>query len=171
MGVWLLAFITLQRAAELVLARRNTRRLLERGAHEVGAGHYPLIVGFHATWLACLWWFGWDAQLDPIWTAVFVLLQVMRVWTIWSLGERWTTRIIVLDAPLVRRGPYRLFRHPNYVIVAAELVVVPLAMGLGWLGLLFFILHLPLIRYRIAVEAKALVAGSPGEAGAATRSL
>ena len=56
--VIVLAAVTIQRLGELVLAQRNTRRLIAQGAYEVGAGHYPLVVGLHAAWLASLWWFG-----------------------------------------------------------------------------------------------------------------
>ena len=84
----LLAFVTLQRLAELVLAARNTRRLRERGAVEVGAGHYPLIVGLHAAWLAGLWGLGRDAPIVWPWLFAFALLQGLRVWVIATLGER-----------------------------------------------------------------------------------
>ena len=149
-GAWLLAFITLQRLAELLLARRNTQRLLARGAREVGGGHYALLVAFHAGWLASLWLLGWDASLDPLWTAAFVLLQVVRLWILVSLGERWTTRIIVVDAPLVRRGPYRFMAHPNYALVVAEIAVIPLALGLPWVALVASLVHLPIVRHRIS---------------------
>ena len=131
LSIVILALVTLQRLGELVLAQRNTRRLLAQGAIEVGANHYPLIVGLHGAWLAGLWVLAWDRPVSLPWLAVFAVLQLLRVWVIATLGRRWTTRIIVLPgAPLVRRGPYRFLSHPNYVVVAAEIAVLPLAFGL-----------------------------------------
>lgn len=155
-GAWLLLFITLQRGAELLLARRNTRRLLARGGREVGAPHYPLMVGFHALWLAAMWAVGWNAPLHPVWTGAFIVLQVFRLWILASLGERWTTRIIIVDAPLVRRGPYRWLRHPNYALVAGEIAVVPLALGAPWTALAFSLAHLAVLRVRMRAESAAL---------------
>ena len=130
-AVLLLGFVTAQRLGELWLAHRNTRRLLARGAHEVGAGHYPLAVGLHAAWLLGLWWLAYDRPVQPLWLGVYAVLQVLRGWILSSLGERWTTRIIVLpDAPLVSAGPYRFIDHPNCLVVAAEIAVLPLAFGL-----------------------------------------
>ncbi len=156
-AVLLLTFVTVQRLGELVLARRNTRRLLARGAHEVGAEHYPLIVALHAAWLVGLWCLGWDERVDPLWLAVYALLQVFRGWILASLGERWTTRIIVLPGePLVRRGPYRFLPHPNYLLVAAEIAVLPLVLGQGWWALVFSVLNALVLWIRIRAEGRAL---------------
>jgi isoprenylcysteine carboxyl methyltransferase (ICMT) family protein YpbQ len=112
-----LALVTLQRLGELVLARHNTARLLAQGAHEVGAGHYPVIVLLHAAWLAGLWYLAVvqaTAEVDLGWLALFVGLQLLRLWVIATLGPRWTTRIIVLPgAPLVTSGPYRFVAIPT----------------------------------------------------------
>ena len=154
----LLGFITLQRLAELVLAARNTARLRVRGAIEFGQSHYPMMVTFHAAWLGGLWWFGFDRPVQPGFLALFIMLQGLRIWVLASLGARWTTRIIVLRGPpLVRRGPYRWLRHPNYVVVAMEIAIVPLALGLPLFAGLFSVLHIPLVLHRIAVESAALV--------------
>ena len=117
----ILALVTLQRLGELWLSNRNTRRLLARGAHEVSAAHYPLIVAVHALWLAALWWFAPGRPVDGFWLALFILLQLTRVWVLATLGPRWTTRIVILPgAPLVTGGPYRFVNHPNYVVVAGK---------------------------------------------------
>jgi methyltransferase len=153
----LLCFVALQRVGELLLARRNTRRLLARGAYEVGAGHYPLIVALHAAWLLGLCWFARDAAIQPAWAAAYLVLQGFRVWILASLGERWTTRIIILPGePLVRRGPYRLIPHPNYVLVAAEIAVLPLALGLEIYALVFSVLNALVLAVRIRAEGRAL---------------
>ena len=158
----ILGLVTAQRLGELVLARRNTRRLLAKGAHEVGAAHYPLIVALHAAWLLGLWYLAvYDLPADltvaPLWLAAFIVLQLGRVWVIASLGERWTTRIIVLPgAPMVQRGPYRFVSHPNYWVVAGELLVLPLVFGLTGYGLLFTLLNAAVMWIRIRAEARAL---------------
>ena len=157
LAIVVLTLVTLQRLGELLLARRNTRRLMAQGAHEVGAAHYPLIVGLHAAWLAGLWGFGWDRDVSLPWLAVFVVLQGLRVWVIASLGGRWTTRVIIMPgASLVRRGPYRLLNHPNYAVVVGEIAVLPLAFGLPVLAVLFSLLNGLVLWVRIRVEARAL---------------
>ena len=153
----ILAAVTAQRLVELVIARRNTRRLLARGAVESGAGHYPLLVGLHAAWLAGLWWFAWDRPAQLGWLAVYLVLQGLRVWTMASLGARWTTRIVTLPGePLVRRGPYRFLTHPNYVVVTGELAVLPLVFGLASYAAVFTALNAVVLWVRIRAENAAL---------------
>lgn len=153
----ILALVTLQRLAELAIARRNTRELLARGAYEVAPGHYPLIVAVHTLWLAALWWLApGQAILWPL-IGFFVLLQLARLWVLATLGRRWTTRIIILPgAPLVRNGPFRFFSHPNYAVVVAEIAVLPLAFGLWQVGLAFTLLNAAVLTIRIRAEATAL---------------
>ncbi len=156
-GVAVLAFVTLQRLAELALSQRNSRRLLARGAVEVAPGHYPFIVTLHALWLATLWVLGPGPPVELVPLLLFALLQLARVWVIATLGERWTTRIIVLPgAPLVKTGPYRWFDHPNYLIVIAEFAVLPLVFGLPLVAIVFSILNALLLWVRIRDENKAL---------------
>lgn len=158
----ILGLVTAQRLGELVLARRNTRRLLAQGGYEVGAAHYPLIVALHAAWLVGLWYLAVyrapaGQGIDLRWLALFIGLQLGRLWVIASLGGRWTTRIIVLrGAPLVRRGPYRFLSHPNYWVVAGELLVLPLVFGLAGYGLVFTLLNAAVMWIRIRAEAAAL---------------
>jgi methyltransferase len=155
----ILALVTLQRLGELVLARANTNRLLARGAREIAPEHYPMLVGMHAAWLISLWVWGRDQSVDPFALASFIVLQGLRVWVIATLGLRWTTRIIVLpDQPLISSGPYRYLSHPNYVVVAAEIAVLPLALHLPWIALVFTILNAMVLTIRIRAEARALAA-------------
>ncbi|MET0868809.1 MAG: isoprenylcysteine carboxylmethyltransferase family protein [Pseudorhodoplanes sp.] len=156
-SVALLGFVTLQRLAELVYARRNTARLLACGAREVAPGHYPYMVAMHACWLAGLWWLAPYRPLEWFWLSVFALAQVMRVWVLQSLGSRWTTRIIVVpEGPLVASGPYRFLSHPNYVIVAVELASLPLAFGLVGYAIIFSLLNAAMLFVRIRTEDAAL---------------
>lgn len=157
LAVAILAFVTLQRLAELAIARRNTRRLLARGAYQVGAGHYPLIVALHGAWLAGLWWLALGRPLIWPFAAAYFLLQPLRLWVLASLGRRWTTRIIILPgAPLVRSGPFRLLRHPNYAIVVAEIALLPLAFGLWEMAVVFSLLNAAILAIRIRAEERAL---------------
>ena len=159
LSIIVLALVTLQRLGELVLANRNTARLKAQGATEVGARHYPLVVAMHAAWLVGLWLLAWDKPVQLGWLLVFLVLQGLRVWVIASLGERWTTRIIILPGtPLVRRGPYRFLSHPNYVVVAGEIAVLPLAFGLPEFAVLFTILNAIVLTIRIRAEGAALKA-------------
>ena len=156
-SVVVLGLVTLQRLGELALAARNTRALRRRGAVEIGAGHYPLIVALHAAWLAGLWTLAWNRPVAPGWLAVFIGLQLLRAWVIATLGSRWTTRILVLPgASLVRRGPYRLISHPNYWVVVGEIAVLPLAFGLLAYAVAFSLLNAGVLWIRIRAEGAAL---------------
>jgi len=158
----ILTLVTLQRIGELWLSNRNTRRLLACGAHEIGASHYPLIVAVHALWLATLWWLAPSRPIEGFWLAVFILLQLARMWVLATLGRRWTTRIIVLPgAPLVRAGPYRWVEHPNYLIVIGEIAALPLTFGLWRVALIFFLLNAAVLAIRIREENGALRAPAP----------
>jgi methyltransferase len=156
-AVFLLSAVTAERLAELWLAKRNTCRLIAAGAVEVSPGHYPLIVLLHAAWLTGLWLMGWDLPLHIGWLAIFACLQVLRVWTLCTLGMRWTTRIIVLPgAPLVKTGPYRFISHPNYLVVVGEIATLPLTFGLTHYALTFTILNAIVLSVRIRAETVAL---------------
>ncbi|CAM3376955.1 isoprenylcysteine carboxyl methyltransferase family protein [Paracoccus nototheniae] len=157
LSVSFIAFLLLQRGGELLLARRNTRRLLARGAVEHGAGHYPLIVTMHAAWLLAICVWGWSNPVSPGWLALFVVLQILRIWVLASLGSRWTTRIIVLNEPLVVRGPYRFLTHPNYAVVIAEIIVAPMVLGLWPVAIVFTLLNAVLLTIRIRSETGALL--------------
>lgn len=157
LSVLVLGLVTLQRLGELAYAARNTRRLLARGAVESGRGHYPLLVSLHAAWLTGLWALGWDRPAQLGWLGVYAGLQGLRAWTLASLGERWTTRILTLPGePCVRRGPYRFVAHPNYLVVAAEIAVLPLVFGLPLYALAFSLLNAAAMAVRIPAESRAL---------------
>jgi len=153
-----LGLVALQRLGELIWSRRNERRLRAAGAIEAGRGHYPLLVLLHASWLAAmLLLIPPDTRPDPWWLAVYVAVQGLRLWTMASLGRFWTTRVLSLpDAPLVGRGPYRWLRHPNYLVVVAEIALLPLAFQAPAIALIFSALNLILLAIRIRVEDAAL---------------
>ena len=156
-GIAIMAFVTLQRLAELVLARQNTARLLAHGAREHAPGHYPLIVAVHTLWLAVLWWLAPGRPIHWVLFALFMLLQLGRVWVLRTLGPRWTTRIIILPgAPLVTGGPFRFVSHPNYLVVIGEIAVLPLVFGLPLVALIFTLLNAAVLFVRIRAENSAL---------------
>lgn len=163
-GGWLIVFLVMQRLAELGFAQWNTLKLRADGAVEFGASHYPIMVALHAFWLVALWVAGHDRPIDPLWLTLFVLLQAGRLWVIASLGRRWTTRVIVLPgaAPMAS-GPYRFIKHPNYLVVALEIAVVPLALGLPILALVFSLANAVMLAVRISVENRALAWAAAAE--------
>jgi methyltransferase len=153
-----LAFVVVQRLAELIWSARNTRRLLARGAQEIGARHYPLFILLHGSWLVAMA-MTIPAETPPHWPllGLFALLQLLRIWVVVTLGPYWTTRIITLEtAPLVRHGPFRWLRHPNYAVVVAEIALLPLAFGAWEIALVWSLLNALLLRHRIRVEESAL---------------
>jgi methyltransferase len=154
--------VATQRLFELRLARRNERRARARGAVERGKGHYPVIVGLHALWLVSTLVEGllrgpvfpvyWPAAL-----ALFLLVQPLRYWALLSLGESWNTKILIVPgAKPVRSGPYRYLNHPNYVVVAVEILTFPLLFGAWITALVFTILNAAVLRVRIGEENRAL---------------
>jgi methyltransferase len=157
---WTLVLVALQRLAELAWAARNTARLRRLGAIEADAGGYPLFVLLHAGWLAGLA-LAVPAVTLPSWPllALFAMLQLGRLWVIFSLGRWWTTRILTLPgAPLVQTGPFRWMQHPNYMLVVAEFAVLPLAFGAIAVAAVFSVLNLMLIARRIRIEDRVLAA-------------
>lgn len=156
-SIALLTFVTAQRLSELVIARRNTTALFARGAREIAPDHYPYMVALHTGWLAGLWMLATGQPVQLFWFGLFMLLQVLRLWVLTTLGERWTTRIIILPgAPLVEGGPYRFFKHPNYMIVIGEIAALPLAFGMPLYALVFSLLNAAVLTIRIRAENAAL---------------
>jgi len=155
------ALIALQRFLELRLSRDDGFALRAKGAYERGAGHYPLVVALHAAWLSSMLVEGWrGAVLSPlwlVWVALFLGGQALRYWAILSLGERWTTSVMVLPgAPLVESGPYKFVRHPNYLAVALEIFAAPLMFGAWITALAFTLLNAGVLLMRIRAEERAL---------------
>jgi methyltransferase len=155
---WIVAIVALLRVAELLYAGHNTRRLLARGGVEIAREQYSWFVALHAAWLLSLLVFV-PANTAPnlYLLAVFALAQLARIWIIATLGIFWTTRVITVPGvPLVRRGPYRLIRHPNYAIVCIEIAVLPLAFGAWPIALFFSLANAALVAWRIRAEDAAL---------------
>lgn len=154
--------LVLQRVAELAVAKRNERRLLSKGAFEAGQEHYKWMVAIHTGFFLSLllevtliskepaswWWLPFS---------LFLLAQLARVWCISSLGPYWNTKIIILPgANVVAKGPYQYLRHPNYVIVTVEIIMIPLIFQAYITCILFSLLNAVILSVRIPAEERAL---------------
>ena len=156
-AVAILALVTLQRLLELAWSRANAAWMRAGGGVEVGQGHYWPLIGAHAAWLVGMWWLAPGRHVAAGWLAVYLVLQVGRAWVLATLGRRWTTRVIVLPgAPLIRSGPYRWVDHPNYLVLAAEVAVLPVVFGLWEYALAFTVLNAALLAVRLQAETAAL---------------
>lgn len=161
--VAVLAFLAVQRGAELMLARRHAGRLLARGGRLVANDLYAPIVALHVAFFGALVvetfaspWAGTGPWTGPF-LVLFVAGQVLRYWAILTLGDRWTTRLYVVPGEqAVRSGPYRFLRHPNYAGVALELAAVPLAFGCFATAVVFTAANAALLARRVRIEERAL---------------
>ncbi len=156
------ALVAAQRLLELSLARHNEREARARGAVERGREHYPFIVALHSLWLFSTLVEGLlrGPDFPPYWPvalALFLVVQPLRYWAIFSLQESWNTKILIVPgARLVRRGPYKYLSHPNYVVVAVEILTFPLIFGAWSTALIFTVLNAAVLRVRIREEDRAL---------------
>jgi methyltransferase len=157
-----ISVLIIQRLLELVIARRNEKWMKDQGAIEFGIEHYQFIVLMHSMFFVVLLFekitFSREfIALWPLFASVFVCAQLIRVWAISSLGRYWNTKIIVLpNVDVVRRGPYRFIKHPNYLVVSIEFLVVPLMFGAYLTACLFTILNILMLSIRIPAEERAL---------------
>jgi methyltransferase len=163
MSTLLLFYVVIERLVELVISRRNTRRLMAKGAQEVGTNHYPIMVLMHVSWLAAIiiWVATQPHDLSVPFFALYLLLQAFRIWVMTTLGPYWTTRIITLPgAPLVACGPYKFIRHPNYVGVVLEVATLPWVFGAWQIAVVFSVLNAAMLWVRIPAENQALATRS-----------
>jgi methyltransferase len=159
----LIVIIAMQRVWELGVSTRHLRALKARGGIEVGAGHYPWMVALHTAFLvSCVvevWLLHrpWRPVLAGFVVLILSAALALRWWTLATLGERWTTRVLVVPGEeLVASGPYRWLRHPNYLVVVTEIAAIPM-IHCAWLtAVVFTIANLVLLRQRIRVEEGAL---------------
>ena len=154
----IVALIALQRLVELVYSRRNIARLVAEGGIVIPEPGYVWIVAVHTAWVAALFLaIPADAPVQMPFLYLYLGLLVLRVWVMASLGRFWSTRIVTIPGvPLVRSGPYRFLRHPNYVVVVGEIAVAPLIFGAWWIAIVFTILNGLVIYLRIKAEEPVL---------------
>lgn len=158
----LITFIVIQRFIELRIAKNNEKWMKDRGGIEVGEKHYKWFIVVHTLFFIALFS---EVMISskPVYSVniillmLFILVQIGRMWCIQSLGRFWNTRIITLPGvALIKRGPYKYVKHPNYIIVAVEFIVIPLLFGAIITAIVFPILHAILLSVRIPSENKAL---------------
>ncbi|WP_158582975.1 isoprenylcysteine carboxyl methyltransferase family protein [Lysinibacillus yapensis] len=156
------SIVMLQRIREVAIAKKNEKRMLAAGAYEAGASHYPVMIALHVAFFISLIaevmlferpispWFLWLFML-------FLLVQGLRVWCLASLGPFWNTKIIILPgANVVKKGPYKIIRHPNYFVVCTEILLLPLMFQAYFTAIVFTILNFAMLAVRIPTEEKAL---------------
>lgn len=150
--------VVLQRLGEVWLAAYNTKKLLAQGGIEIGKNHYPLFILLHSSWLlAILFTTPSDISPNLFLLSLFIILQLGRIWVIASLGKFWTTRIITIPSmPLIKKGPYRFIRHPNYLIVSAEIVILPMVFANWKVAIIWSFFNALLLFWRIHIENSVL---------------
>jgi methyltransferase len=168
----LIVILAIQRLWELGVSKRHLRALKARGAIEVGSAHYPWMVALHTAFLISCVTEVWllDRPFRPVLAVIAVLALgaalALRWWTLATLGERWTTRVLVVPGEeLVTSGPYRWLRHPNYVVVVMEIAAIPMIHGAWLTAVVFTLANLALLRTRVRVEEEALSRLAAGGVG------
>lgn len=164
--VLLVLAVSIERLVELAVSKRNIAWSTARGGIEFGFGHYPFMVVLHSGLLIACVVEATHRTFIPLlgWSmlALVVAAQALRWWCITVLGPRWNTRVVVVPglAP-VRRGPYRWFRHPNYVAVVIEGFALPLVHSAWITAAVFSMLNAGLLVVRIRCENAALARAWP----------
>ena len=155
-----ISYVILLRIGELFLSKRNEKWLLQNGAVEYGKKHYPFIVALHILFIISLiieYSTKQTASFSLFFIILYFLILVFKAWVVLSLGKFWNTKIFhISNLPLVKKGPYRYIKHPNYMIVIAEIAVIPLAFHLYFTAIIFSILNAMMLFVRIKEEDKAL---------------
>lgn len=155
--------VIIQRIVEVIIAKRNEKKMLEKGAYEVGSTHYPFMIALHVGFFLSLIIevLIFERPISPIFPILFTLflgVQALRIWCLSSLGQFWNTKIIILPgANVVKKGPYLFFRHPNYVVVCSEILLLPLMFQAYFTSICFTLLNIWMLSVRIPTEEKALV--------------
>ncbi|MDE3839327.1 hypothetical protein C0966_08160 [Bacillus methanolicus] len=163
MAFWLfISVIIIQRILELIVAKQNEKWMKSQGAVEFGQKHYPIIVFVHILFFFVLITEvqSFHKDISPLWPLLlvaFLAAQAIRIWALLSLGRYWNTKILVLPgASVVKKGPYRYLKHPNYLVVALEFIIIPLMFHAFFTAILFSLLNIFVLSIRIPVEEKAL---------------
>lgn len=160
MFIFFISFIILLRVGELLLSKSNEKWLLQNGAVEYGKQHYPFIVALHVSFIISLI-VEYSAQQTSSYSLFFLLfyflLLAFKTWVILSLGKFWNTKIYhIPNVPLIKKGPYKYFKHPNYLVVIAEIAVIPLVFHLYYTAIIFTLLNTIMLFVRIKEENKTL---------------
>jgi len=155
-----ISFVILLRIGELILSKRNEKWLLQHGAIEYGQKHYPFIVVLHVLFIVSMiieYTTKQTKTFNPFLLVFFLLFLIFKVWIILSLGKFWNTKIYHIPSfPLIKKGPYKYFKHPNYLVVVAEIAVIPLVFGLYCTSIAFTVLNFIMLSVRVKEENKVL---------------
>jgi len=155
-----ISFIILLRIGELLLSKRNEKWLLQNHAVEYGKSHYPFIVALHVFFIGSLiieYYSKQPKSCNLFFLLLYLIMLAFKVWVIMSLGKFWNTKIYhIPNLPLVRKGPYKFIKHPNYLIVIAEIAIIPLTFHLYYTAIIFTILNAIMLSVRIKEENKVL---------------
>jgi len=153
-----LLFLITQRLSELYIASRNEKWLRSKGAVEYGEEHYPYIVALHTLFIISIiveYFLRGNTHIDYLFLVLFILLLLFKLWALSSLGKYWNTKIFrVPGAGPVKKGPYKIFKHPNYFIVICEIAIIPLVFHLYYTAIIFTVLNALMLTVRIKVENK-----------------
>jgi methyltransferase len=151
-------FVIIQRLSELYIARGNEKWLRSQGAVEYGKEHYPFIVALHTLFIISIiveYILRGNTLIDFVFLILFALLLLFKFWALSSLGKYWNTKIFrVPGAGPVKKGPYKLFKHPNYFIVVCEIAIIPIVFHLYYTAIIFTVLNAIMLTVRIRVENK-----------------
>jgi len=155
-----ISFIILLRIGELILSRRNEIWLLQNGAIEYGQKHYPYIVALHVLFIVSLiaeYSTKQTASFSLFFFVLYLFFLAFKTWVITSLGKFWNTKIYhISDFPLIKNGAYKFIQHPNYLIVIAEIAIIPLVFHLYYTAIAFTMLNAIMLSVRITEENKVL---------------
>lgn len=153
-----IAFVIAQRLLELVVAKRNEAWARGQGAVEYGKAHYPFIVALHTLFIISMiaeYFCLGNGEFSLFMLIIFLLLISLKIWTIGSLGKYWNTKILrIPNSIFIKKGPYRLFKHPNYFIVICEIIVIPLVFHLYATAIVFTLLNAAMLTVRIREEER-----------------
>ena len=158
----LTGFVIAQRLLELVIAKKNEKISLSKGGVEYDKGGYIVIVIMHILFFISLYteFFYFERTLNKFWIIfliLFIAAQALRYWAIFTLGTMWNTRIIIVPgSELIKTGPYKYFKHPNYMAVITELAVIPFMFSCFFTAVIFSSVNLLLLKRRIEIEENAL---------------
>jgi methyltransferase len=151
-------FVIIQRLSELYIAKGNETWLRSQGAVEYGKEHYPFIVALHTLFIISIiveYMLRSNTPIDYVFLILFILLLLFKFWALSSLGKYWNTKIFrVPGAGPVKKGPYKLFKHPNYFIVVCEIAIIPMVFHLYYTAIVFTVLNAIMLTVRIKVENK-----------------
>lgn len=159
MYFWIfLAFLITQRLSELYIARQNEKWLLKQGAVQYGQSHYPFMVGMHTLFIISLiveYNLRDNTSFNYYFLLAFILVLSFKFWALLSLGKYWNTKIYRVPGVYpVKKGPYKIFKHPNYMEVVLEIAIIPLVFNLYYTAIVFSILNAMMLYVRISVENK-----------------